>query len=180
MWGLWKEANEFFSSTSIHGLPYISNTQSRSTRIIWTIIVLGGFGVTSYFLYNTVCGFDEKYVTTTRSIHEYPFPAITFHPGNYNSKDAFKKIFLNQLNFHHFNHYDPIQDSENAYLYQWLLNPQNENFLNDIEKNSVLLISSGWGLGDLKDETDYTCSLLALHEKNIYFVDKMGTLNYVL
>ena len=60
MRGVWREVNEFFSSTSIHGFPYISDSQSRSTRITWTLIVLGGFGVTSYFVYNTVDGFNEK------------------------------------------------------------------------------------------------------------------------
>ena len=111
MRGLWREVNEFFSSTSIHGFPYISDNQSRSTRIIWTIIVLAGFGVTSYFLYSTLDGFDEKYVSTTietRSIKEFAFPAITFHPSDYNSKDAFKRHFLNQFEFTRYLRQSPL------------------------------------------------------------------------
>ena len=87
MRGLWGEVNTFFSYTSIHGFPYISDTQSRSTRKIWTIIVLVAFGVASNFLYQTIKGFDEKYVSTTietQSIQKFPFPAITFHSEKYN------------------------------------------------------------------------------------------------
>ena len=88
---IWQEAQKFFASTSIHGLPYISNSQSRSTRIIWTIFALSALCGASYFLYETVDGFDEKYVSTTidtRSIKEFPFPAVTFNPGDYNSKNS--------------------------------------------------------------------------------------------
>ena len=49
MRGLWREVNEFFSSTSIHGFPYINDSHLRSTRIIWTIIVLAGFSVATIF-----------------------------------------------------------------------------------------------------------------------------------
>ena len=100
--GVWKELNEFFSSTSIHGFPYISSTQATSTRIIWTIIVSLALGGASFFLYETVKGFDDKYISTTietRSIQEFPFPAVTFHPGDFNSKNAFKRTFLNELEF---------------------------------------------------------------------------------
>ena len=99
---LWMEVNEFFALTTIHGFQYLNNTQSKSTRVIWTLIVLAGFAANSYFLYNTVDGFSDKYVTTTvetRSIQEFPFPAITFHPSKYNSKDALKRHFLNQFEF---------------------------------------------------------------------------------
>ena len=71
MGGLWKEVNDFFTSTSIHGFPYISNINDRSTRIIWTIILFIGFGVTTFFLYETIDGFNEKYVTTTVHHHEF-------------------------------------------------------------------------------------------------------------
>ena len=97
MRGLRGELNDFFSSTSIHGFPYISNTNSRSTRIIWTLIVLAGFGITSYFLYNSVSGFSTKLVSTTietRSIQEFPFPAVTFYPGDHSLVDSFTKTFL--------------------------------------------------------------------------------------
>ena len=54
----------------------------------------------SYFLYQTVDGFDEKYVSTTietRSVKGFSFPAVTFHPGDFNSKKTFLRNFLLSL-----------------------------------------------------------------------------------
>ena len=93
-----KKLNEFFEATTIHGFVYISQSQARSTRIIWTLVVLAAAVVVTYFLTETVVGFSEKYVSTTiesQSIKEYPFPAVTFSPGKYNSKKAFLRNFLN-------------------------------------------------------------------------------------
>ena len=138
MRSLRKEVNEFFSSTSIHGLSYISDNQSRSTRIVWTLIIMGGFGVTSYFLYNTIDGFSDKYVTTTletRSVKGYPFPAITFHPGEYNSKDEFLRHFLNQFEFTRYEENSPLRDNGKFMnLYEWLISPTNDKLFDDIEK----------------------------------------------
>ena len=127
MRGLWGEVNTFFSYTSIHGFPYISDTQSRSTRKIWTIIVLVAFGVASNFLYQTIKGFDEKYVSTTietQSIQKFPFPAITFHSGKYNSEKAFIRTFLNEFQFTRYNEGDVLRDNDEfGKLYKWLVSP---------------------------------------------------------
>ena len=139
MGGLWKEVNNFFTSTSIHGFPYISNTNERSTRIIWSIILFLGFGAATFFLYETIGGFNEKYVTTTvetRSIQDYPFPAITFHPGDFNSKDAFLRDFLNEFEFVRFDKNSSLRSNEKFMnLYQWLISQtSNDEFFDDIEK----------------------------------------------
>ena len=137
MGSLWKEANRYFSSTSIHGFSYISDTQSRSTRIIWTVIVLAGLGGASYFLYESVKGFGEKYVSTTietRSIQEFPFPAVTFHPGDFNSKEAFKRTFLNQFEFTRYDETSQLRNNEDfRNLYQWLTSPMNNELFDSIE-----------------------------------------------
>ena len=181
MRGLWREVNEFFSSTSIHGFPYISDSQSRSTRIIWTVIVISGFAVTSYFLYNTVNGFNEKYVTTTvetRSIKEFPYPAVTFYPGEYNSKDAFLRDFLNQFEFTRYHKDSVLRDNEKfMQLYSWLIIPTKDQLLDDIENILIKdkkVISGGpfkgctflqYMTSSLKQEV---CQLVALREnKNI-------------
>ena len=166
MRGLWREVNKFFSSTSIHGFPYISDNQSRSTRIIWTVIVLAGFAAAIFFLYETVDGFSEKYVTTTvetRSITEYPFPAVTFHPSDYNSKHAFKRNFLNQFEFTRYHVKDPLLDNNKLTdLFEWLVKPMNDEVFDDVEK---------FLLRDEKSESfinaDQVCSSVALHYKNI-------------
>ena len=92
-----RELYMFLEATTIHGLAYLSHNQNRCTRIIWTIIVLTAFGIASYFLYETIQGFDTKYTSTTiedRNIKEYPFPAITFDPGEFNLENAFTRTFL--------------------------------------------------------------------------------------
>ena len=170
MRGLWGEVNEFFTSTSIHGFPYISDNQSRSTRIIWTVIVLVGFGFALYFLYNTIDGFSDKYVTTTvetRNIREFPFPAVTFHPGDYNSKNAFLKNFLNKFEFTRYQENSPTFDNDEfKRLYKWILN---DTVLDDVAN---FLVTEGIYVPNFRQlpDTDldsFSCPLVALKNKNV-------------
>ena len=187
MRGLWREFDDFFSSTSIHGFLYISGSQSMSTRFIWTIIVLAGFGVATYFLYNTVDGFSDKYVTTTvetRKIQDYPFPAVTFYPGEYNSKNVFLRNFLNEFEFTRYDEKSPLRDNERFInLYQWLLSPMHNDLFNDIEyylTNNVagrtFRMNLRYFLNNTFMHKEYTttwCSLVALHNRNISLKSKI-------
>ena len=77
--------------------------------------MLAAFGIATYFLYQTIEGFDTKYTSTTiedRSIKEYPFPAVTFDPGEFNSKDAFLRKFLNQFEFTRYKVDSTMRDNE--------------------------------------------------------------------
>ena len=184
---LWRELNDFFTSTSIHGFPYISDTQTRSTRIIWTVIVIAALGGASYFLYQTVEGFDEKYVSTTietRGIQEFPFPAVTFHPGQFNSEKGLLRTFLNQFEFtryvdkRHDKGNNPMEDNEKFMnLFGWLVSPMNDklfdatqNFLiNDQAKNNkgqTFIQSKG------KMFKNEACSLVALSKKRNVKLDE--------
>ena len=141
---------------------------------------MGGFGVTSYFLYNTIDGFSDKYVTTTletRSVKGYPFPAITFHPGEYNSKDEFLRHFLNQFEFTRYEENSPLRDNGKFMnLYEWLISPTNDKLFDDIEKiliNDKEVFTGGPNKGKtnlqylaktLKEEV---CNLVVLQTKNI-------------
>ena len=169
MRGLWREVNEFFNSTSIHGFPYINDSQTRSTRIIWTIIVLAGFGFATYFLYETVDGFSEKYITTTietRSIKDYPFPAVTFYPGAYNSKNSFLRDFLNDFEFSRFEYTSSLRENDKFMdLYQWLLSSMNDDLFDDVE---TFLIRNGSYLeGKASQQSEEVCKLVGLHQNNI-------------
>ena len=97
------ELNSFSEATTIHGLTYLSKGQTLCTRIIWSLIVLVAAVVAGFFLYETISGFNEKYTSTTtesKSVNEFPFPAVTFHPGDFNSAEkAFTRIFFNQFEF---------------------------------------------------------------------------------
>ena len=174
MRGLWREVNEFFSYTSIHGFPYISNSQSRSTRIIWTFIVLIGFCITSYFLFYTIDGFNDKQVITTietKNIHEYPFPAVTFHACPFNSKKAFLRDFLNEFEFSRYAENSSMRDNGKFMdTYGWLISPMTNDLLDDTED---YLIQT-----ENKEEKRFlqrlsrqlskeVCQLTALHNKNI-------------
>ncbi len=112
---LLSELNNFSEATTVHGFSYISKGQKLSTRIIWTLIVLGAAVVAGYFLYSTIKGFDKHYTSTmteTRSIKEYPFPAVTFHPGEFNSENAFTRIFFNQFEFTRYYESDTMRDND--------------------------------------------------------------------
>ena len=81
------------------------------------LVVLAASAIAVYFLQETVRGFDTNYTTTKteiRSVHDYPFPAITFHPGHFNSKKAFFQTFLNQFQMTRFNNdpgYETLQNN---------------------------------------------------------------------
>ena len=90
----------FFDSTTIHGLSYLTNDKSRSTRFIWFMIVLTASIFAGYFLSETLAGYDTKFTSTTvetKSVKHYPFPAVTFYPGDENSEKGFLRAFLNQF-----------------------------------------------------------------------------------
>ena len=131
-----KEAYLFLEATTIHGLVYLSRNQARSTRIIWTLIVLTAFAVASYFLSQTVQGFDTKYTSTTiedRSINDYPFPAVTFDPNVYNSKIYFLRTFLNQFEFTAYK-----EDSPKKMIFikqfNWLVPKMQKSIFEGVEK----------------------------------------------
>ena len=111
-----KYLNDFFAATTIHGFSYISHEQTRSTRIIWTAIVLVASGGASFLLYQTVDGFSENFVSTTiqtRGVRNFPFPAVTFYPGDYNSEHGFKRVFLNQFDFTRYEDKNTLRDDQN-------------------------------------------------------------------
>ena len=185
---LLREVNEFFTSTSIHGFPYISDTQTRSTRIIWTVIVIAALGGASYFLYQIVEGFDEKYVSTTietRGIQEFPFPAVTFHPGQFNSEKGLLKNFLNQFEFTRYvdNRNDnqqknPLENNEKFMnLYGWLVSPMNDKFFDAIQKwliNDQARNNKGQTYLQSKKKMfkNEACSLVALFDKKKKKMDR--------
>ena len=124
---LYERINEFFETTTIHGLFYISLNQTKCTRIIWTVVVLLATGTATYFLYQTVSRFEENYTSTnmeTRSIKEFPFPAITFDPGDYNTKDAFLRNIANQFEFTRYEDGKPLRDNTKFLnLFNWIVSP---------------------------------------------------------
>ena len=65
-----KTLNDFFDISSINGLAYLSNGQSQCTRKIWFIITVSAFTMASYFLAQTISGFDAHYTSTNIETRE--------------------------------------------------------------------------------------------------------------
>ena len=162
-----KEAYMFCEATTIHGLSYLSTNQSKSTRIIWTLIVLAAFGIASYFLYQTIDGFDTKYTSTTvedRNIKDYPFPSVTFDPGEFNMENSFLRTFLNQFEFTRYKVNSPMRDNQ-VFLKQfdWLISRMHNKVFESIEKFLLTEKTFIKAKGNIfKDET---CYLVALNIK---------------
>ena len=110
----WLELNHFLSSTSIHGLPYLHLTQSRTTRIIWTVLVAAALTTATVFLVQTVGDWNTKYISTTletQGLETFPFPAVTFHPGEFSSQNDFLRIFLNHFQMTRYEEGSPLYDN---------------------------------------------------------------------
>ena len=135
-----KDLNNFFSVTTIHGFSYINSSHSKLTRVLWLLILIGAFSVAWLFLSELISGYQTKYVSTTvetRSITEFPFPAVTFYSGRYNSKNAFLRKLLNQMEFTRYEGQGNSSLSNNTVFldkFGWLVKPMHWSLFNDVEK----------------------------------------------
>lgn len=72
----------FLDTSTIHGLSWISSTR-RWSRLIWILIVIGGFSAAGYLIYESFHNWDQGPVTTTLetlSISKITFPNVTICP----------------------------------------------------------------------------------------------------
>ena len=92
-----------------------------------------------YFLAETLAGFNEKFTSTTietRSVQQFPFPAVTFYPGDYNSENAFLRTFLNQFQFTRYknigDHPNELEENEVFIrMFEWLISPMNKRLFEE-------------------------------------------------
>ena len=111
---IWLELNDFLSTTSVHGLSYIHRSRPRTTRIIWTVLVAAALSTATLLLVETVWNWDTKYISTTvqtRGVESYPFPAVTFHPGEFQQKKEFLRTFLNHFELTRYEDSSPLFDN---------------------------------------------------------------------
>ena len=167
---LFLELNNFTEATTVHGFAYLSKGQTLCTRLIWSLTVIGAAVVAAYFLYETINGFDEKYTSTTietRSVKKFPYPAITFHPGDFNSENAFLQTFFNQFEFTRYSEKDKMRDN-NLFLQKFgalFVSPMNTQIFEGVQKyllEEKLFINKKGGI--FRNEI---CSLLALSNRKI-------------
>ena len=166
------ELNDFFSSTTIHGFHYIHRSQSRFTRFVWTVFVLVTLAAASVFLCQTFHDWGTAYISTTietRGVEKYPFPAVTFYPGEFSSKTAFLRTLLNHFKLTRYEASSPLYDNA-EFMKKY------SNFVNTLGPGSTSLFV--WVQKYLL-ETDRTfiqtkagtfrnevCSLLTLKNRN--------------
>ena len=106
---------------------------------------------------------------------------MTFYPGDYNSKNAFLRDFLNDFEFTIFDKVDnPLRDNDKFMdLYEWLLSPMNDDLFDDIENFLIY---------DNKTRTDRNlyisstafqeeiCHLIVLQNNNKVFKTQIRTI----
>ena len=72
-----------------------------------------------------------------RNIHHYPFPAVTFSSGDFNSKKSFLRTFLNQFQLTRYNKNDnPKLKNNEEYIksFHWLLSSVSKSVFEKIEE----------------------------------------------
>ena len=168
----WRELNDFFSSTTIHGFHYIHRSQSRLTRFVWTVFVLVTLAAASVFLCQTFQDWGTNYISTTietRGVENYPFPAVTFYPGEFSSKTGFLRTLLNHFQLTRYEGSSPLADNA-VFMNKF------SNLVNTLAPGSTSLFA--W-VPDYLLHTDKTfiqqkggifrnevCSMLTLKHKN--------------
>ena len=73
---------QFFDSSTIHGLHYISSTRSIA-RLAWILIVIGGFSVATILIQQSFDNWNENPITTTIEtlpISKVKLPNVTVCP----------------------------------------------------------------------------------------------------
>ena len=74
---------EFLESSTIHGLSYISKSESKISKLCWFVSVFSGFCIAGYLINNAYVGWEESPVATgisTHPISKLTFPEITVCP----------------------------------------------------------------------------------------------------
>ena len=79
-----EHVKEFLDSSTIHGLSWISGTR-RLTRLLWILVVIGGFSAAGYIIHTSFYNWGQSPITTTIEtlpISELRLPNLTICPKN--------------------------------------------------------------------------------------------------
>ena len=90
---------DYFDSSSIHGLAFISNTKNIS-RVFWTAVVIGSLLASGYLIERSFCDWFQYPVSTTEQtlpIHQASLPLITVCPP----KDTFTNLNYDLMTLEH-------------------------------------------------------------------------------
>ena len=76
-------SREFLESSTIHGLSYISISESKISKLCWFVSVFSGFCIAGYLINSSYVEWDESPVSTVISTHpisKLTFPEMTVCP----------------------------------------------------------------------------------------------------
>ena len=73
---------EYLEATTLHGFAYLQRRNSSCARLFWSITILAGFTLASYFLYGSLIDWEENQTITTLQsiatpIQHVQFPTVT-------------------------------------------------------------------------------------------------------
>ena len=96
---------QFLESTTVHGFVYLNRRNSICARLFWSGIILTGFSIAGYMIYNSLIDWETNQTITTLEsiatpIQTVQFPTVTVCPHEHSAPDnwSFLEKFLNTLN----------------------------------------------------------------------------------
>ena len=103
-----------------------------------------------------------------RPIKDFPFPAITFYPGDFNSKNGFMQTFLNQFQFTRYEENSPLNDNDIFMKsFDWLIKPMHNKIFDGVE--NFLIEEEKFIKEKGKIFKTEVCSIVALEHNKIAF-----------
>ena len=98
--------SDFFDATTVHGFAYVHRRNPACHRLLWSILILVGFSISGWLIFEAFQDWDENPVLTTLDtiaapITETQFPTVTVCPNEYTPPDnwAYLETILNAVHF---------------------------------------------------------------------------------
>ena len=95
---------QFLESTTVHGFVYLNRRNTFCARIFWSCIILSGFSIAGYMIYNSLVDwYANQTITTLESIatpiQKVQFPTVTVCPHEHSPPDnwSFLEKILNSI-----------------------------------------------------------------------------------
>ena len=83
---------QFLEATTVHGFVYLNRRNSFCARLFWSCIILTGFSIAGYMIYNSLIDWNANQTITTLEsiatpIQKVQFPTVTVCPHEDSSPD---------------------------------------------------------------------------------------------
>jgi hypothetical protein len=95
---------QFLEATTVHGFVYLNRRNSFCARLFWSCIILSGFSIAGYMIYNSLIDWNANQTITTLEsiatpIQKVQFPTVTVCPHEHSPPDnwSFLEKILNSI-----------------------------------------------------------------------------------